>query len=106
MLEEDFKMETIKERIGSELIIRIKGSLDTNTSPEFEEILRGLESDIQRLILDLSDLEYISSAGLRAIFVADELYENKEGILIRHPNDEVYEILEITGSTDLLVIEK
>lgn len=99
-------MEITKEQNGSELTIYIKGSLDTNTSPDFEKVLNDLDMDINRLILDLTELEYISSTGLRAIFNADQIFEDRNGLLIRHPNEEVYEIFDITGSTALLTIEK
>ena len=52
--------------------IALEGSLDTNTSPEFEKKLKSTLPGLDYLILDLSKLSYISSAGVRALIIANK----------------------------------
>lgn len=54
-------------RNGTELTAAIEGRLDTLTAPEFEEKLEPELEDTEKLVLDLAELEYISSAGLRVL---------------------------------------
>ena len=58
-------MEIKKTKNGNELIFAIQGRLDTTTAPQFEAELKQNIDGAETLILDLVDLEYLSSAGLR-----------------------------------------
>ena len=53
----------IEKTMGEKTILALKGRLDTTTTPELKEI--GAET--KKLILDFSEVQYVSSAGLRAI---------------------------------------
>ena len=57
------------------------------------------------LVLDLSELEYISSAGLRVLLAANKLMANHGGMSVRNVQDMVMEVLEATGFTDVLTME-
>ena len=50
--------------------MEISGWLDTQTAPQLGEALSGLEDSITSLVFDFTNLEYISSAGLRQVIVA------------------------------------
>lgn len=63
-------MEMIRDRAENTLIIRISGRLDANTAPELEYSLN--ESNEQNIILDMEQLSYMSSAGLRVLFSASK----------------------------------
>ena len=52
---------------GHQLTIALTGRLDTVTAPDFEQALTKSLDGVTALILDFSDLEYISSAGLRTV---------------------------------------
>ena len=52
--------------------VALSGRLDTLTSPQLEEALRELPADITKLVIDLKDLEYVSSAGLRVFLNAQK----------------------------------
>ena len=58
----------------------LNGRLDTNTAPQLDsELEQLLSEDIQLLIFDMADLEYVSSAGLRVIFKATKALKAKDG---------------------------
>ena len=57
------------------------------------------------LVLDFEKLEYISSAGLRVLLSAQKVMSKKGGMTIRHVNDVIMEIFEVTGFIDILNIE-
>ena len=56
--------------------------------------------------LDLADLEYISSAGLRVLLTAQKIMSRKDGMEIRNPNELVMEVFDVTGFTDILDIRE
>lgn len=60
--------------------VALGGRLDTNTAPELEQELDQLVTQaIQLIIFDMTDLEYISSAGLRVVFKANKSMKAKDG---------------------------
>lgn len=89
------------------LILFVKGRLDTTTAPQLEEILAGKTTGLAELILDFSELEYISSAGLRVLLATHKIMcRQNGGLTIRGVNDEVMEVLHITGFLDILNVKK
>ena len=94
-----------KTRNDGDFLVKVSGRLDTTTAPELE---RELEDDLQgvtKLTIDFSDLEYISSAGLRVLLRAQRMMNNQGEMIVRGVNDIVKEIFEVTGFTDILTIE-
>jgi anti-anti-sigma factor len=64
----------------SEKRISMMGSLDSNTAPQLQDkIDEEINPDIQTLILNFKQLEFLSSAGLRVIFKAKKLMDNRSG---------------------------
>jgi anti-sigma B factor antagonist len=98
-------IEIGKETNGSVLTVSLKGRLDTLTAPKLESELNMLTVGCSELILDLTHLEYISSAGLRTILRLKEQMDVVSGMKIRNVNAGVMEIFEITGLTSVLTIE-
>ena len=100
-------MEIKKEAIGNVLNINIIGRLDTNTAPELDQALEDDLNDVTELNFDLSNLDYISSAGLRVVLKYHKLLSSKSGALhILHPNDEVLEVFDMTGFSTFLNIKE
>ena len=99
-------METTITRNGSELTIAVEGRLDTLSAPELEDQLDDLLQGVDKLIFDFEKLEYISSAGLRAILTAMQILEEPGRVTVRKPNFDVMEVLEFTGFVDDLTIEQ
>ena len=82
------------------------GRLDSNSAPEIEEILREQVANYDKMILNLSSLDYISSAGLRLLKILHMDMKKKHGELtIRNCNSLVMEVFEMTGFAGLLTFE-
>jgi anti-sigma B factor antagonist len=71
MPNEDEVMEIAEERIADALVLHASGRLDGTTAAGFESaVLAQIDGQPKRLVLDLADVDYVSSAGLRAILLA------------------------------------
>lgn len=88
-----------------ELTIKPIGELNSTTSSELEEVIKKELDNVKTLIFDFSELEYLSSAGLRVLLVAQKVMNKQGKMLLRHVNSSVMEILEITGFNNILNIE-
>lgn len=100
-------MDIIKNFEDGILSLNLIGRLDTTTAPLLEDEVKELTEDVKELVFDLDKLDYISSAGLRVFLSAQKIinsFENK--MLVKNVKDEVLEVFEITGFTDILNIEK
>ena len=97
-------MKINKNLEGNNLTVSLEGRLDTNTAPELEKELESLDG-VQNLIFDFKDLEYISSAGLRIILALQKIMNNKGSMVIKNVRDDVREVFEITGFSDIITIE-
>ena len=86
------------------LTVYLEGSIDSNNSPLVErEILSLIDSNTTSIILNASNLEYISSAGLRVVLKIKKLIDNTSLIEV---NNDVYSIFDMTGFTELLEVRK
>ena len=85
-------------------VIAPEGNLDHVTVAEFEEKVTELGAKNDSLTLDMADVEYVSSAALRAILNANDIMESKGGLKLENVNQKVMEILRITGFSDYLDI--
>ena len=81
------------------------GRLDTITAPLLEKAIQEELADIRNLILDLKDIAYISSAGLRVLLGAQKRMQKIGSMKVRNVCPEVMEVFEMTGFADILVIE-
>lgn len=98
-------MNIIEYKNGNELTLALQGRLDTSTAPILEAKLAECIQDIDSLVLDLKDLEYISSAGLRVLLSAHKRIGVKGGMKVVNVNEIIMEIFEITRFKDILTIE-
>ena len=98
-------MTISKTQNGSVLEVALEGRLDTMTAPELETELKGSMDGAESLVLDLSKLEYISSAGLRVLLSAHKTMSGKGGMKVTNVNEIVREVFEVTGFCDILNIE-
>ena len=83
----------------------LEGRLDTTTAPELEKALKDDLGSIDALTLDFSKLEYISSAGLRVLLSAHKAMSGKGGMKVTNVSELVREVFDVTGFSDILVIE-
>ena len=97
---------TIEKKLDNEeLTITLGGRLDTVTAPSLEEELKASLEGIKKLVLDFGALEYISSAGLRVLLMAQKTMNKQGSMVIRNVNETIAEVFEITGFADMLTIE-
>lgn len=97
---------TIEKTVnGGELTVALEGRLDTVTAPELESVLKESFEGVQKLVLDFQALEYISSAGLRVLLMAQKTMMKQGEMVIRNVNETIAEVFDITGFADMLTIE-
>lgn len=85
------------------VILRFSGKLDTNTSPEADVFFKKvLEEGHVKVLVDFEHLDYMSSAGLRVLLSAAKQLQGKGAVGICSMNDDVREVLEMTGLADLV----
>ena len=99
-------MNIIKEYNEKELTIKVESRVDTVTAPDFENEINDEIGKFESLIIDFSDLNYISSAGLR-VLISTQKKLNSENIpmTIKNVNDTISEILEMSDFDKILTIE-
>lgn len=99
-------MEIKQNKVEDGIEIIVTGRLDTNTAPSLEIVLKKIEPVKQNLHLDLSGIEYVSSAGLRVILLAHKIMLPSGGkMLLRNPSEFCRQVLEATGMDSILNFE-
>lgn len=98
---------TINKNIdGEKLIVALEGRLDTLTAPALSDELDSDLGNIKQLLFDFSELEYISSAGIRVLLAAYKRLKKAEGTLtVINANDMVREVFELTGLYKVITTE-
>ena len=96
-------MNIEKKQDGGKLSLKVAGRLDTNTSPQLEAELKL--DGVNDVTFDLSELEYVSSAGLRLFLTAQKAMMACGGkMTIANPNATVKGVFDITGCSDIFTI--
>ena len=90
---------------NGKMMLQLIGRMDTTTAPELEEIIGSCEGNVSEMIMDMEQLEYISSAGLRVILKAQKMMNRQGKLILKNVNEAIGEIFEITGFIDILTIE-
>ena len=98
-------MKINKKQDGSKLVIALEGRLDTTTAPELEQELKTSLDGVTDLTLDLTNLDYISSAGLRVLLSAHKTMMKQGQMKVTNASEIVKEVFEVTGFSDILNIE-
>ena len=87
---------------GNRYIFTLEGNLDTSTAPQLEKCLENVTDDVTEIVFDFTALNYISSAGLRTILLANETVGDDGTITVRGANPMVADILDTTGFSSML----
>ncbi len=98
-------MTLTKTTNGSKLTIAAEGRIDTTTAPELDQTIKESVDGADSLVLDLAEVSYISSAGLRVLLSAHKIMSKKGGMTVTNASDDIMEIFEITGFSDILNIK-
>ncbi len=83
----------------------IEGRIDTLTAPELEQAFIDNAENCEKMILDFSETEYISSAGMRVILIAHREMEKKGGLVLKNLSKNVESIIKMTGFGKFVTIE-
>ena len=98
-------MNIVKNTNGTALTLALEGRLDTTTAPELEAVVKNELGDVKALTFDLGKLEYISSAGLRVLLSAQKIMNKQGEMTVTGCSEEIMEIFEVTGFSDILNIQ-
>lgn len=99
-------MNIIKEYNEKELTVKVESRVDTVTAPDFENEINDEIGKFDSLIIDFSDLEYISSAGLRVLISTQKKLKSENiPMTIKNVNDTINEIFRMSGFDKILTIE-
>ena len=95
---------TINVERDCELVtLEITGRLDATTTPNLETIINELSDSVKELVFNVSEIEYISSAGIRAILKAYKKMTSNQGIMrIEKVNNTVRELFETSGLATMI----
>ena len=99
-------MDISEDRRGNGIILALSGRLDATTAKAFEEKVVGtINAGTYRLVIDLSHLDYISSAGLRVFVIAAKRLRGTDGkIVLCSMREHVREVFDLAGFSSLISI--
>jgi len=99
-------MQIEKEKQEKMLILKLSGRLETSTAPKLQEVVEKELEEVTELRLDMKNLEYVSSAGLRVLLAASKKMKAKNAVMtVYNVNEEVMEVFKITGFNEILSIQ-
>ncbi|MBR1645534.1 MAG: STAS domain-containing protein [Selenomonadaceae bacterium] len=99
-------MEIKKFPDGANLTVALVGRLDATTALELDKNLNASLDGITDLTVDLAELEYISSAGLRTLLKLQKRMDRQGAMRLRNLRENVREVFDMTGFTDFLTIDE
>jgi anti-anti-sigma factor len=100
----DGKMQIDSATTGDVTVVKLQGNLDTNSAPEAQDFLNGLvDSGSSKLLITLSGVGFVSSAGLRVLLVTAKKVGTGQ-LRISDLNPEVLEVFEMSGFSTILSV--
>ena len=86
-------------------LVRVSGRIDSSNATEFDRVLKEVAGRKHNVVLELSGVEYMSSAGLRAIVALwRECQKHRGDVLLANPSERVTEVLSLAGLTSVFKI--
>lgn len=85
--------------------ISLEGELDTLSSKDFQEAIDGFLEGVTDLTIDIAKLDYITSAGLRVLLSIEQTMEEQGEMRVRNVCEDVMDVFEVSGFTEVLNIE-
>ena len=98
-------MTISKTENGKEVTVSVEGRIDSKTAPEFEKEVKDCFESFDSMVIDLAQVNYVSSAGLRILLTAHKAMSAKEGLKVRNVCKEVIAIFNVTGFSGVLDIK-
>ena len=99
-------MDISEDRKADAVILSVSGKLDATTAKTFEDRILGvINGGTQRLVVDLSQLDYVSSSGLRVFILAAKRLQTVDGkIVLCSMKDHVRQVFDLAGFSSMLLI--
>jgi anti-anti-sigma factor len=99
-------MDISEDRKADAVVLALSGKLDATTAKNFEDKILGvINSGTQRLVVDLSQLEYVSSSGLRVFLLAAKRLQPTDGKMgLCGLQDHVRQVFDLAGFSSILSI--
>ena len=100
-------MEVIEDRMGGATMLRVVGRVDSSVAKQLETKVADVISRDGDIVVDLRDMNYVSSAGLRSFIVlAKHARARNLTIALAAMHDDVYEIFEVSGLIELFTVHE
>ena len=100
-------MEVKVDVTDTKATVTVDGKLTVQTAPDLETAINEIDPQVTNLDIDLANVDYISSAGLRVLVAAQKKVNAAAGNMrLLSPNDEVFEVFEMTGLSDIFTVER
>ena len=90
---------------GEKAVLTLSGRIDSNTARDLEREVKAALDGVTDFTLDMEKIEYISSAGLRVLLSAQKVMSKQGSMKLTNVSETVMEIFDVTGFSDILVIE-
>lgn len=99
-------LDIIKKAEDNTLTLQLSGRLDTDTASLLDDEIAELPDLVKNFVIDMDDLEYVASSGLRVLLMASKTMRTRGGVckMVNVP-DLILEVFEMTGLTDVFVVE-
>ena len=100
-------MQITEERKDNSVTLKIEGRIDVNGSEALEAEIKPLLASpaVWTLVLDFSSVDYISSAGIRVLLLAQKRMKENHEMIIRKPSAFCKQVFDVTGADIFLKIE-
>ena len=86
--------------------MKVEGRVDTTTSPQLQNAILQAFQKGSKLILDFTEVEYVSSAGLRALLIGQKTANSKGGSMtLTNVPQAVMQVFQMSGFSGILTIE-
>ncbi len=90
---------------GDKAFVTARGKLTVGTSPDLSAAVDALPSNVSNIDIDMTDVDYVASAGLRVLVATEKLAKNRGGDMrLINPCREVMDVLDMTGLIDVLTV--
>ena len=98
-------MEISERIVGDVIQLSVSGNVDTITAGELQQRVLLSFQKTKNLVLDIEGVAYMSSAGLRVLLSAQKTMNKQGSMIVKNPSEEVSEIFEVTGFSDIFTIQ-
>ncbi len=99
-------MNITEKKNEGQIVLEISGQVDTVTSPELQKSILTSFQKVKDIVIDMSAVPYMSSAGLRALLIGQKTAASKGGsMVLTGVTDTVMQVFEMSGFSKVLNIK-